>query len=209
MMKMKKNRTFNKKKTLLLILILFLFFTSASICKATFNVAPRELSITMEDDFINGNTSQIITVNNPGENSTNISWYIDHPEPISSMRPDKTTIPDLSWINVEPQWQIIPPDESATFYIYLDIPEDKEYFNQNWESWITFKREKQEFINIEVAVRLYIDTPLELITDNDQDSGATSISIGEQIMLPFFYVLVVIVLLLVLFIGMKYVKKKK
>ena len=132
MMKMKtkkRSKSLNMRKTIVLPLTFLLFFTSVSICNGAFSVYPVELSITMGDEFISGNTSRAITVGNYEDQSINISWYLDHPVPISDIRPDKTPIPNLSWINIEPQRQIISPQSSATFYIHLNIPESEEYFN--------------------------------------------------------------------------------
>ena len=162
------------KKILVVFLILFLFPAFSNTCTASFNVNPRELSITMTNDFLNGNTSKKITITNTdNQKSINISWYLSHPEPISYIRPNKTTIPNLSWIDLEPKWQIIPPNSNAVFYIHFNIPEILENLNKSWESWITFKAETTGFINIEHAVRLYIDTPtnLSIIEKNNQDKG--------------------------------------
>lgn len=198
------------RKTLVLTLTFLLFFTSVSICNGAFSVYPVEQSITMGDEFISGNTSRAITVGNYEDQSINISWYFDHPVPISDIRPDKTPIPDLSWIDIEPQLQIISPQSSATFYIHLNIPESKEYLNQHWETWITFKQEKKQFINIEAAIRLYINTPMELITNNDQNSDALSISSGDQNKLTFFDIAIAAVIILILLtISILFVKKKK
>lgn len=210
-MKNKRQRLLNLRKTSILTLTFFLFFTSISVCKGTFSVSPRELSITMIDKFVVGNTSGAITVGNEEDVSINISWYIDHPEPIDSIRPNRTKIPDLSWIDVEPKWQIISPNGIAKFYVYLNVPEDQEYLDQHWESWITFRQEKKSFINLEAAVRLYIDTPLELLIDNNDqdDNDVKSISVGENVMVPFIYVIIAISLILAIFVSIRYVKKKK
>jgi len=197
------------KKTLILTLTFLLFLTSTLICKGDFGVHPRELSITMGNEFVKGNSLRYVTVQNGNDYSINISWYIDHPVPISDMRPNKTLIPDLSWINVKPQWQIIPPQSSAAFYIYLDIPEKEENLNQHWETWITFKREKKQFINIENTIRLYIDTPTELITNDNQDSDSLSIATEDQINIPLIDFIIVAVIVILIIIGFLVIRKKK
>lgn len=197
------------KKTLILTLTFLLFLTSISICKGNFGVHPRELSITMGNEFVKGNTLRYITLQNGNNYDINISWYIDHPVPTSDMRPNKTFIPDLSWIDVKPQWQIIPPGSSAAFYIYLDIPENEENLNQHWETWITFKREKKQFINIENAVRLYIDTPTELITNDDQGSDFLSIVTGDQTKIHLIDFIIVAVIIILIIIGFLVIRKKK
>jgi len=197
------------KKTLILTLTFILFLTSISICKGDFGIHPRELSITMGNEFIRGNSLRYVTVQNGNDYSINISWYIDHPVPISDMRPNKTLIPDLSWINVKPQWQIVPPHSSAAFYIYLDIPENKEHLNQHWETWITFKKEKKQFINIENAVRLYIDTPIEIITNDNQGSDSLSIAAGDQINIPLIDFIIATIIVILIIISFLVIRKKK
>jgi len=186
------------KKILSFILILFLFILFFPSCKGGFNVDPRELSITMTDEFIKGNTLKKILVFNDQNENINISWYLDNPEPLSSIRPNRTAIPELSWIDLEPKWQIILPKGNAAFFIYLDIPKNKFNQDQNWEVWITFKLEEKQFINIEHAVRLYIDTPEK---SNDIISGATTeektpIMLNELLLLIIILSILVIVIIL-------------
>ena len=159
-----------KSYAVLLFSILLLFLP---ICKANFSITPREISITMDDDFIQGNTSKIIIVTNHIEETINISWYIDHPTQ-DSIRENKTLIPNLSWISIIPQWKIIPPNGSTMFYIYLDIPREKENLNQNWEIWPVFKQEETQFINWEHALRLYIDTPEMFPNEKNKDQNPPS-----------------------------------
>ena len=83
------------KKTLTLTSIFFLLLFFSSTCQGNFDVQPRELSIAMNDGFIQGNTLKSITVINNNNYNNNISWYPDHPDP-SLIRPNKTFIPNLS-----------------------------------------------------------------------------------------------------------------
>lgn len=159
-----------KSYALLLFSILLLF---SPICKANFSITPREISITMEHDFIQGNTSKKVIVTNNIEESINISWYMDHPTQ-DSIRENKTLIPSLSWVSIIPHWKIIPPNGSTMFYIYLDIPKDKENLNQHWEIWPVFKQEETQFFNWEHALRLYIDTPEMLPNEEKKDQNQLS-----------------------------------
>ena len=153
------------KKSFVLLLIFSILLMFNSICKADFSVKPRELSIVMADEFIQGNTSKSLIVTNTIEESINISWYLDHPTQ-DLIRENKTLIPSLLWISIEPKWQIIKPGNDALFYIYLDIPEKTENLNKHWETWPVFKEEETEFFNWEHAIRLYIDTPEIIPNDN-------------------------------------------
>jgi hypothetical protein len=196
------------KKILTLTSFFLLLLFCSSTCQGNFGVQPRELSITMNDEFIQGNTLKSIKITNPNDYDINISWYLDHPSS-DLIRPNKTLIPDFSWIDLKPQWQIISANSNAIFYIFLNIPENEENLNHNWETWVTFKQEKKQFINIENAVRLYIDTPSEMTTSNNQDSDSLSIRIGDQIKIPLFDIVIVAVIILLLVIGILFIKKKK
>jgi len=153
----------------LLIIIIPLIFSS--LCKGNIGVQPPEISITMKDEFIHGNTSKKITITNTNNNDINATWYLEHPDPPSSIRPNRTFIPDLSWIDVKPKNSLIPPNGAGEFFIYLNIPENIETLDKHWETWITFKQESSGGIfNQEYAVRVYMDTPTE-IAFNNQSQG--------------------------------------
>lgn len=176
------------KRLSILISIILLSLIFASTCKGDVIVQPPELSITMDNEFIHGNTSKKITVTNNNDYDVNMTWYLENPNPISWMRPNRTYMPDLSWIDLKPRWNIIPPHNSANFYIYLSIPESSEYLNQHWETWITFKQGTQKsgggLFNQEYAIRTYIDTPKKVEISNNQNNDLFSIKIGDQIKIP-------------------------
>lgn len=187
---------------LLLFTILLLFLP---ICNANFNITPREISITMEDDFIQGNTSKKVIVTNNIEESINISWYLDHPTQ-DSIRENKTLIPSLSWISIFPLWKIIPPNGSTMFYIYLDIPKDKGNLNQNWEIWPVFKQEETQFFSWEHALRLYIDTPEILQNEENKDQNLLSFIYENSII---FVIIAVIFIAVVISLYILQTKNKK
>ena len=166
----------------MLMLIIIFLFIFIPICKGDFFVQPREISITMNNEFVHGNTSKKIMITNNNNYSTNISWYLEHPNPISWMRPNKTFIPTLSYIDLNPKCYIIPTNDTISFYIYLDIPESEENLEQHWETWVTFKEENQESIfNQEHAVRVYIDTPIELANSNNYSQYDSSMQRKDYI----------------------------
>jgi hypothetical protein len=164
------------KKTLVFTSIFFLFLFLSAICQGSFNVNPLELSITMQDELIQGNTLKSIRITNTGDSDINISWYLDNPS-LDLMRPNKTFISNLNWIDLEPEWQLLSPGDGEDFFVYLNIPEDETNANQSWEIWVTFKESEKQFINIEQAVRLYIDTPDEITTAPDDDSDDSPLDI--------------------------------
>ncbi len=158
------------KKTLVLSIILSLILFLPMVGKSTINFDPLELQITMENEFVQGNTSKNITITNNNDYVINATWYLEHPTPDSYLRPNRTFIPDLSWVDVEPKWMVIPPSGSAKFYIQLDIPENKEQLDQHWETWVTFQLDDNnaggDIFQREYAIRVYIDTPLEAADNN-------------------------------------------
>lgn len=158
---------------MLSIFIGLIFFTVIfiQVCSGNIGVYPLEVSIPMNEGFIWGNSSKKITIENNGDQSVNVSWYLENPDPIDWMRTNRTTIPNLFWIDAEPKWCIITPHKSKAFYIYLYVPKLEENVQQHWETWITFKQESSEGIfNQEYAVRVYVDTPTE-IAFNNQSQG--------------------------------------
>jgi hypothetical protein len=137
-------------------------------CKGSFDVQPRELYITMDIEFIKGNTSEKLKVINSEDSEINVSWYLDNPSD-DLIRPNRTKIPDLSWVYLEPKSQIIEGNSNLDFFIHFNIPEDENHLDKHWEVWITFKEEESNFIKFEHAVRLHIDTPKNLKEDNNND----------------------------------------
>lgn len=202
------------KKTLVLITLLLLFLSLSSVCKASFSVTPMEVSISMKNEFINGNTSKTIAISNNKNYSYNVTWYTEHPKPISWIRPNRMRIPNLSWINVEPKWIVIPPKSIGIFYIHLFIPENNDTLNPHWETWVTFKGGKQEytegFFHQEYAVRVYIDTPEKLASSDNPDNDVLSISTKDQLNITLLDVTVAaIIAIVLLFIGNKVLNRKK
>lgn len=195
------------KKTSALLLIFSILLMFNSNCKGDFNVKPRELSIVMADEFILGNTTKGVIVTNTIEESINISWYLDHPTQ-DLIRENKTLIPSLSWISIEPKWQIITPGNNALFYIYLDIPEEKENLNKHWETWPVFKEEETQFFNWEHAVRLYIDTPEIIPNDNNRDEGLFSFFLDNSLLISII-VIICVALVVSLFIIKPMFKRNK
>ena len=181
------------------------------ICKGDFFLQPREMSIIMDNKFIHGNTSKKIMITNNNNYSTNISWYLEHPNPISWMRPNKTFIPSLSYVNLNPKWYIIPPKDSISFYVYLDIPKIEEHLKQHWETWVTFKEENQKSIfNQQHAIRLYIDTPVDLINSNNCSINESSIQRKDYINVTLLVIVISIVftILLLALVSLTFKKKK-
>jgi len=199
------------KKIFPLILLLILSLMFSMVCRADIAVQPLELSITMVNEFIHGNTSKKITITNNNDYNTNISWYLEHPDPISWIRSNKTCIPSLSWVDLDPKWCIVQPDDSVSFYIYLDVPESEDHLEQHWETWVTFKEKYPEGVSMqeEHAVRVYIDTPSE-VTNNNHGQNESSMSREVHINIPLLAIAISVVFAVILLVlGVLTFKKKK
>lgn len=161
------------RKILVLILTIFTFTLLSYSCNGGVSVSPPKIWITMDKEFINGNTSEIITLTNNNDFNVNLTWYIDYPDP-SLIGANRTAIPDISWIYLEPRWYDMPPGKSARFYIYLNIPENEKNINQSWEAWAVFQLGANGFVNQEYAVRVYIDTPKAVYNTSNQTNIETN-----------------------------------
>ena len=171
------------RKIFVLIFVLFAFSVSSFSCSGEVKVTPPEISISMDEKFINGNTSQIITLTNNNDFNVNLTWYIDNPSQ-DLRRPNRTDITDFSWIYIEPKWCDTAPGDNAHFYIHLNIPEREENLNQNWEVWAIFKLGSNGFVNQEYAVRVYIDTPKKVEINNNPNNDLSSVKTGDRIKIP-------------------------
>lgn len=182
------------KKILLTIIVTLSILIILPGCSGSFDVQPRELYISMNMELIKGNTSEKLKVINNEDSEINVTWYLDNPSD-DLIRSNRTKIPNLSWIDLEPKFQIIPGNSTSEFFIHLNIPKDSNYLDKHWEIWVTFKVEESNFINFEHAVRLYIDTPVDLKEDSNIDSTT--------------FVLVFVFLIFIVFLFIIYFYKKK
>jgi len=185
------------------ILILVL---SAPCCISEVSVSPSNLSVVMENDVIEGNTTQKITVTN--KNSYNISvraWMI-HPDVIEWIRPNRTLIDNLSWITIEPETKIIPAHSTGSFYIYISIPNESknQIFDSRWEIWAALQidavsGEQSSLFGEGYLVRVYVDAPKSPFTPND--SGF--------VVSPFHLVLLLVVFIFIISLLIFYYHRRK
>lgn len=198
----------NKNKTIIVILFLFSFNLFSNTVSAGFSVEPIEISIDMKDEISNGNTSRKIVVKNNYDFKQNFSWYIIHPEPVKWMRPDKSKIPDLSWVTLKPEKITIDAYSTGKFYIHLYIPELKDYYDEQWETWIVIKPDEnnQNLFKQEYAVRTYIKTPIQKTENNDIKSINTEDN--TRVIVTFFSFSMVLILSIITLIIIFLHKKK-
>jgi hypothetical protein len=161
-------------KTILILLLFFsLFFTFS--CQANIVVEPAELTITITENLQQENTSTDITIVNDNNYTINVTWYLEHPNPPTFLRPNRTFIENLSWIHVIPSWHLLNPHANASFSIFLTIPKRNDLFNQHWETWVTFTPHGEYDNGVfsqEYAIRVYIDTPVSSTQPSIPDSNA-------------------------------------
>jgi hypothetical protein len=196
-------------------IVLVIVFILSSFCieigRCGISVSPLELSITMDDNLIQGNTSKKITIHINESDSFNVSWYIEHPDPIEWMRENKTKISDLSWVDVDPKWSIVSAYNSSDFYIHLSIPDQIESYGKHWETWVTFTFDNLDsgsIFNQEYAVRVYIDTP-SISQINDTNCTTCGSAEENQIIQNMIIIGIVIAILMVIGIVALLIKKPK
>jgi len=167
---------------LLIVLLLILLPPISTLTCTAQNVPiePYEIWITMDQEFIKGNTTKEITITNNKDENINFTWYIENPSP-ASKRQNRTNITDLSWVDIEPRWYNTSPGDIAHFYIYLNIPETEENLNQNWEVWATFRLGSSGFVNWVHAIRVYIDTPKKT---SDNENPTSDKILDRNIIIP-------------------------
>ncbi len=194
-----------KKTSVLPILLLTSLFFS-TLGNATIAVDPLELTITMDKEFILDNTSKKITITNNNDYSINVTWYLEHPNPNSYLRPHRTFIPDLSWVDLEPKWLVIPPASAGMFYIYLGIPKKEELLDQHWETWVTFQLDEHKtdggVFEYEYAIRVYIDTPYKTAINNLPNTNPNSNYYN------IYYIFIAATVITLLILGALFYKKK-
>ncbi|GEM_PF-1074010 len=164
-------------------------------------IEPYEIWITMDQEFIKGNTTKEITITNDKDKKINFTWYIENPSP-ASKRQNRTNITSLSWVDIEPKWYNTSPGDIAHFYIYLNMPETQENLNQSWEVWATFRLGSTGFVNWVHSIRVYIDTPKEL--DNNNKNQTENKIFDQNI-----FIALIMITVLITITAIFFYKKKK
>ena len=110
-------------------------------------------------------------------------------------------IPDISWVQTDPEFLYIPPKTSEDVEVVINIPIDQQemYYNEKWETRVVITSDiplssggGMNF-QVELAVKLYIITPK-----------------GEQgDFLYIFIILFFIISIIAVFMITSYIKKKK
>jgi len=188
-----KNNIMKRMFVISLTVLFLLFSLSSIISKADVFVSPAEISISIEDDFIDGNTSKKITVTNRYSHNISVKAWMIHPDITEWMRQNRTFIENLSWITIEPSQRVIPANSSAKFYIHLAIPNEtkNQTYDKHWEIWAALKMGDASGSNTAIfgegyLVRVYVDAPSmpeEPSSSLDQIFYDTLLAIGVALIL--------------------------
>lgn len=202
-----KNKKMKNKATLVSIVLLFLVILP--MCKAEVVVSPAEIFITMEDVFIEGNTTERIIVRNDFPYDISVDAWMMHPDIISWMVANKTFIDNISWITIEPSEAVIPSNSSYPFYIYfvsLDDETRNQTLGKHWEVWAALKinsasENSSSSLKQGYLVRVFVDTPSE---PSDQDGVGL-----DQIFYDTLVAVVIAIMVTLLFYYYRFKKRKQ
>ncbi len=140
--------------------------------------------ITLRDVSL-GENHQVATlaIVNVGEGTHTYAISIDHPV---TYREGYDPLPDegynQGWVTFDKTSITLGPNEPGEVKVFLEIPNEKQYHAQNWETWINV--EGSGGVGVAVAVRLLISTAGEPPTIFDrmimfiQDEAAMLALIG-------------------------------
>jgi len=181
------------KKIVVLLAIASLILLFIPSCGANVSVTPTEIYLTIDDEYIEGNTSKKITVVNNYYHDVSVGTWMEHPDIIEWMRANRTLIENISWITIEPSQAIIPSNSSASFYIQFNIPNEtkNQTYDKHWEIWAAVKiSSASENVSSSFKegylVRVYVDAPTmpeEPSSHLDQIFYDTLLAIGVAIIL--------------------------
>jgi len=167
----------NHRLVIISIVLLTGFFLFP-VATASIFVSPAEIWVSMNDGFIDGNTSKIITVKNTYAYNVSVRAWMLHPDIVEWMRPNKTLIDNISWISLEPSHVVIPANGQAQFYIAIHIPNESknQTYDQHWETRAALKIDAvsdnhSNMIKEGYLVRVYVDTPKSPTEPSDPTSS--------------------------------------
>ena len=197
-----------KNEIALIGVILLLFLFLSPICEANVFVSPSSMSITMTDTYVEGNTSEKITVTNRYSYNISVSAWMMQPDIVEWMRPNRTLIDNISWISIDPSNLLIPSGRSACFYIYLTIPDEarNQTYDKHWEVWAALMiNSASENVSSSFKqgynVRVYVDTPVQPIVPDEPQSP------GELIYYAVIAFVIVILLIVIFYFYLIYKKR--
>jgi len=165
-----------------LLLIAILCLISVAQAQVGLRVAPPV--ITLRDVTLGENHSvATLAIVNVGEGTQTYAISIDHPV---TYREGYDPFPEegynQGWVTFDKTSITLGPNEPGEVTVFLEIPNEKQYHAQNWETWINV--EGSGGVGVAVAIRLLISTAGEPPTIFDrmimfiQDEAAMLALIG-------------------------------
>lgn len=160
-------------KTLFLVSLFLLgstlIFSSPPVLSGGINIWPGKLTITMPEEYPEEEIRHKIEVNNLNSYDINLSAEIENPS-LYNLKKDYTFIPDLSWVSITPEIIHIPAHGSRFLEVIITIPDEEKplHYDEHWEVWVVISEVKNQsspgtVISIELAVKLFINTPPERV----------------------------------------------
>ena len=132
------------------------------------NIWPGKMTIDMPDGYPEEPISYKISVTNEHKYGENVTAKL---RDVINASEGFQNIPDLSWINIEPEILYVPGGKTKYFEVTIDIPDSEKplHYNESWESRIIVSTIPPKLegggvtFKIELVVKLYINTPPEII----------------------------------------------
>lgn len=146
------------------VLLLLICLSNSSVA---INIWPGIMTIDMPEGYPKEPISYKIEVTNKHSNDINVTAKA---RDVINASLGFQNIPDLSWINIEPEILFVPGNSTKNFEVSIDIPDSEKplHYNESWESRIIITSDPPKLnggglaFNVELAVKLYIHTPPEI-----------------------------------------------
>ncbi len=177
---------FCKRIFFCIFIITIIIIGSTPVVNAGIKLLPAELKIDISSYPEDKIEYESICVENPYNHEILVKTEIKNPTE-SSITEGYSNIPDLSWLNVEPEERIIPAKSKSFFTLEVNIPEDEKKFHygEKWEVLACVYEKSNSTkgsvtINMKLATKVFIHTPVkasEEKTSNDYFMFAMFISL--------------------------------
>ena len=150
----------------LFLLTSILILSSSSVMSGGISIWPGKLTITMPEDFPEGEIRYEIEVNNLNSYDINVSAEAENP-PQYRLEEDYAFMPNLSWVSIAPEILHIPAYETRFLEVIITIPDDEKplHYDERWEVRVIVSKVMDPssphgaFIISRLAARFLISTP--------------------------------------------------
>jgi len=146
------------------VLLLLICLSNSSVA---IKIWPGIMTIEMPEGYPEGPISYKISVTNAHPNGVNVTAKARN---VKNLSLDFQNMPDLSWINIEPEILYVPGKSTKNFEVIIDIPDSEKplHYNESWESRIIVSTDPPEpegggiVFKVELVVKLFIHTPVDI-----------------------------------------------